>query len=365
MNLKDIAKNKLLKKYPEWEKGEIKPTLNQLKKFAKFTHVGVGKLLLSEPPKEECPIKDFRTLKNDGVARPSPNLLDTIYLCQQRQAWYRDYVVTEGSSPLEYVGSSSLTSNPKHVARKIRTKLNFGEKKRLGLGNWENAQRQMSDAIENIGVLVMNSGIVGNNTKRKLETKEFRGFSLVDDYAPLVFINGSDAKKAQMFTLVHELAHIWLGTTGISNFVLDRTYKDKTEIWCNSVAAEVLVPTESLLNETRKINFGDDKQFKEEIEHLAKVYKVSNLVMLCRLFDTKIITHEPFIKYYYEEMDNYKKSEGGDFYRTTPIRTSKKFSRALINSTLEGGTLYRDAMKLLCLSKASTFDTYAEKIASL
>ena len=121
----------------------------------------------------------------------------------------------------------------------------------------------------------MSSSIVGSNSHRKLDVDEFRGFTLADKYAPLIFINAADSKAAQMFTLVHELAHLWLGESGISDIEAGRIPDKKNEEWCNKVAAELLMP----ISATREA-FQKETPVREEIQRLAKLFKVSSLVVV-------------------------------------------------------------------------------------
>lgn len=201
----------LAKRFPQlpgWESGDARPTLKQLERFAKATYAPIGFLFLQEPPVEQVPIPDLRTVGNRHVERPSPDLLDTVYICQQRQEWYRDFARSEREDPLSIVGSVALTTNVEAAAARIRAALGFDIDERRRIPTWSAALRRFIEQADEVGVLVMVSGVVGNNNRRKLNPDEFRGFALADDLAPLVFINGADSKSAQMFTLAHELAHI-------------------------------------------------------------------------------------------------------------------------------------------------------------
>src|SRR2546427_219191 len=162
----------------------------------------------------------------------NPDLLDTVYICQQRQEWYRDFARSEREGPLPFVGSVALTTNVEAAAARIRTALGFDIEERRRMPTWTDALRRFLEQADAVGVLVMVSGVVGNNNRRKLDPDEFRGFALADDLAPLVFINGADSKSAQMFTLAHELAHIWLGQSALSDVGPASSPSNDVEIWC-------------------------------------------------------------------------------------------------------------------------------------
>lgn len=338
---------------PAWEQGEAQPTLKQMEKFAKATYALMGFLFLAEPPVERVPIPDFRTLASIRVSRPSPDLLDTVYICQQRQEWYRDFARSEGEDRLSFVGSADLTGDIGETAARMRAALGFSIEERRRLPTWTDALRRFVEQADLLGVLVMVSGVVGSNNRHKLDPREFRGFALSDDLAPLVFINGADTKAAQMFTLAHELAHIWLGQSALSDIDPASAPSHRVEIWCNQVAAEFLVPLEDLRNEYRQ-----RAGLQEECGRLARFFKVSTLVILRRLHDAGVMNREDLWQAYDEEVARLQaipRTSGGDFYLTQAARVSKHFARALVVNTLEGQTLHRDAFRLLGFSKLETF----------
>lgn len=351
-------------KLEAWLAGSEVPTLKQLEKFAKDTHTPFGLLFLPEPPDEEVPIPDMRTIANTGVSQPSANLLDTIYQCQRRQEWYRDYALFNGFDEVPFVGSTTIQESPAVVANRIRNVLEFDLTERTSFSSWEKALRQLIDRIEGVGILVMVSGIVGSNTHRKLDPNEFRGFALADPLVPLIFVNGADTKAAQIFTLVHELAHIWLGHSALSDASMAAKSRVEEELWCNQVAAEVLVPLAVLVND-----FGGIVSV-EELQRLAARYRVSTLVVLKRLYDAKALSWEEYLRKYEEEKSRVMSilaarrgdGGGGNYYYTQPLRLSRKFSRAVISSAFEGSTSYRDAYQLLGTKKRATFENLAEEL---
>ncbi len=339
-------------RYDRWERGEAAPTLKQLEAFARATYVPVGYLFLAEPPTERIPIPDLRTVANREVGHASADLLDTIYLCQQRQAWYRDYARSIGDRTQGFVGSVRRNTPVERVAERMRRTLDFDLEARRECPTWTEALRHFIEQADDLGVLVMCSGVVGSNNKRKLDTDEFRGFALVDDYAPLVFINGADTKAGQMFTLAHELAHIWLGESALSDVTPASTPSQQIEVWCNRVAAEFLVPLEVLTQELPR------QEPLADMPRLARRFKVSTLVILRRILDARRIDRPTFERVYNEELTRLRalaKSSGGDFYLTLGARASKRFARALVVSTLEGQSSFTEAFRLLGLRKMATF----------
>jgi len=347
--------SKTFPRLSDWEQGKIHPTLKQLEDYANKTHLPVGVFFLPEPPKEDLPIPDFRIMGTTPYDRPGPDLLETIYICQQRQEWYRDYAKIHGMEPLGFIGSKTLDDDIIQVAIDISTTLHFNFNQRQQTPTWAYALRMFVDQVEKQGIMIMISGVVGSNNYRKLDPEEFRGFLLADELAPLIFINSNDTISAKIFTLAHELAHLWLGKSGVSNMLMDAIPDEKTERWCNQVAAEFLVPLADLRN-----TYHADNNLHTEMERLARRYKVSTLVVLRRIYDMGAIAGKTFWETWNAEFERLLKIErrsgnGGNFYRTLGVRISKRFTRALVASTLEGHTLFRDAFRMLSIKKNSTF----------
>lgn len=354
-HLDEAVIEKNFPRWPQWLSGTAQPTLKQLESFAKKTHTSIGYFFLPDPPEVVCPISDFRTLRDEVPAEPSTELLDTLFLCQQRQQWFRNYSEAYRLENLPFVGGASTANSPEVVANSIRETLGLSFEEQRQLPTWTEALRRLIAKTEESGILVMVSSVVGSNNHRKLLVEEFRGFVLSDNIAPLIFLNGNDSKSAQMFTLAHELAHIWLGESGISAPEAGSVPEQGIERWCNSVAAEVLIP----LDEMRRIHNPNMPVF-EEIQRLARQFKVSTLVALRRLFEAGFINRRTLWKNYRTELERIHSlsegsGEGGNFYHTLGARTSKRFVRALLASTLEGKTLFQDAFHMLGIRKTSVF----------
>ena len=355
--------SKTFKKLSEWESGQSKPTLNQVRKFAQKVHVPEGYLYCSSPPEEPLPVTDFRTFSGKKMTRPSPNLLSTLYDCESRQDWYRDFAMGEGLLELDFIGSATLDDDPTTIAQQIVSTLGFDLEARQSCSSWLDALRFLVRKVDEAGILVMVSGIVGNNTHRRLDPDEFRGFALSDSFAPLIFVNGADTKAAQIFTLAHELAHLWLGDSAlsISGIAIDSRFPPE-EVWCNAVAAEMLVPLEHF-----KLRLQENESLKDSLARLAKLYKVSTLVILRRMLDARHLNHSEYQRAWQAELkllseQNRPDSSGGNFYRSTIFRVGRRFAYALISSANVGKTLSRDAFRLLGIKKADTYDQLAREV---
>ena len=355
----------------DWLEGSLNPTFNQLKDFAQATYTPVGFLFSDEVPGEldRIPddIVDFRVRTGEGSRKPSVNLLDTLTMCRLRQDWYREEMIRLNTVPLELIGQYQMQStNCKKVADFARNELTFDIAARSKLSNHSEALRRFVQHVEDFGILVMRSGIVSNNTKRKLDPGEFQGFALSDQLAPLIFINSANTKAAQIFTLAHELAHLWIGKTSISSDSEISANDNPIETWCNEVAAEFLMPSELV---SEKFNtLVDENDVEKKIKRLARYCFVSRLAIIVRLNRLNLLSDEQFRHFFGKEIKGLGEtrqepaSAGGDYYRNVLVRCSYKFSRTLVESTLAGQTSFTKFLRLLDVTGESALERMAEHL---
>jgi Zn-dependent peptidase ImmA (M78 family) len=352
--------------FPDWDAwiaGKKQPTLKQIEAVSRVTHTPVGFFYLSEPVTVTAPIPDFRRMATQERRELSPDLIDVIHSCQLRQSWYREDLASEGVAPLSFVGSVTTNDDVLETAAKIRTALSLSDNESSRVRTFTDMLRLLRQRIEDNGVLVFISGIVGSDTHRTLDPAEFRGFALTDEYAPVVFVNGADTKAAQIFTLIHEYTHVWLGSSALSD-VGPLPGDNTTEAWCNRVAAEVLVPIGQLW-----IQRQPEVSLQDEITHLARVFKVSTLVVLRRLFDAGVLDHSVYYNAYDRELERLlhieprRTDSGGDFYNSTLVRTGNRFARAVLSSAWEGRTSFTEAMRMLGIRNMSTLRSLSSRLA--
>ena len=356
----DLSGRPQFSKLPAWEQGTLKPTLKQLEAFARAVHVPIGYLFLPEPPEERLPIPDMRTIGDQGIRHPSPDLLDTIYLMQRRQAWLREERIEWDMDLLDFVGSAKLSDDPRGVGGEMRRIIGFTDGWASRVRTWMEAIGILREAIEALGVITVINGVVGNNTHRKLNVKEFRGFALSDEYAPLIFVNGADSKSAQMFTLAHELTHLWLGESALTNAGLVSLPSVELEVWCNRAAAEFLIPERELREYWRDI-----RRSAAPMERIARHFKVSPVVAGRRALDLNLLDRETFFAFYQEYMqrDDQRRPppSGGDFYNTQNNRVGKWFAMQVIRAAKENRISFKEAYDLTGLHGGS-FQEYANRL---
>ena len=345
-------------KLVDWLSGESHPTLRQLEQLARATATPLGYLFLPEPPEERLPIPHFQTLADRPLVRPSPDLLETVQTMERRVAWMGEYLREQGHEPLRFVRSARLGDEPERLAGEIRRTLGLDQGWTAQQSTWSAALRELQSKIEEVGILVVVNGVVGNNNHRKLDVTEFRGFVLVDEHSPLVFVNGADGKAAQMFTLAHEVAHVWFGTSAAFDLRDMQPADDETELACNRVAAEFLVPSDELRQAWPFV-----RQQSDRFKAIARRFKVSELVSARRAQDLDLVTKREFLDFYEEYRQSERRTtaqnqEGGNFYFTQNFRLGRRFAETVVRATGERKLLYHEAYRLTGLY-GKTFDSYA------
>ncbi|WP_448091093.1 ImmA/IrrE family metallo-endopeptidase [Pseudomonas azerbaijanoccidentalis] len=338
----------------EWEAGEAKPTFLQAQKWASVAHIPFGFLFLQQPPVEQLPLPDLRTVGGIAPQRPSLELLDTVRDAIRKQDWYLEYLQHQEHQPLTFVGRFSSRSQVREVVDDIRRVL--GVNPDMARLDYDKYSRALIDAAESAGILVMRSGIALGNTHRKLEVSEFRGFAISNAYAPVVFINSSDAPTARLFTLLHELAHIWIGSSGVS----DGNTADgrDEERFCNAVAGEFLAPEAQF-----RAQWNPDIHWEDNLAPLATRFHISKLAIGRRALDLGYISQAHYSAYYRMILKAFQDEKGGagDYYRNTTAKNSPRLSKAVLTEAMSGRMLLREAGHLLGVQPAK-LRTLASKI---
>lgn len=346
-------------RYPkvlDWLNSVKQPTVRQLEEFSHKVYLPFGYLFLPEPPIETLPFTFFRTgrVATDQV---SLNVQETVRLLKYRQDWLSEYLKETGEEPLPFVGKFGLQHAPEEIAADIRATLKLSPDWASHFPNWSLAKAHLAQQIEELGIVISFNGVVENNNKRKIDPQECRGFVLADEYAPFLFVNNNDSKAAQMFTMAHELAHVWTGQSAGFDSRMMLPADDPMEKLCDSTAAELLVPSLDFRFFWKKI---------PKISAAARHFKVSEIVAARRALDLGLIDREFFFGFYNNFMSRHfeKKSntsDGGDFYKTQKVRLGMPFLSRLNHALKSGKLLHSDAYQLTGL-KGDTFRNLTQKI---
>lgn len=351
----------------KWISGEKEPTFSQIETVSKNINIPFGYFFLDKPPVEECKIVDFRTVDSISIHNPSRDLIDTVDLMSRVQEWMSEYNRDNGASEYVFVGSVKTTDGVIPVANTIREELKLSLNWFADFRNAKEAFNSLRNTIADLGVIVMMNGIVGNNTHRTLNVSEFRAFTLTDPYAPLIFINSRDTDNGKLFSLLHELVHIWIGKDNFYNDTHGISQKvSKEEQFCNAVAAEILVPDSVFIAEW-STKTGSNEMI---IYDLEKKFVCSRFTLLIKAFNTGRIEKTEFnrllnlFKKQFETMQNQKQekiSGGGDFYRTLATKWDRKVIQAMYSGVQSGRNQYRDVYRLTN-TNGKTFHELVRKV---
>ena len=327
-------------KYDIWVSGEDYPTYNQLIELSKIFHIPFGYFYLEKLPERKYPIPHYRTEKK-LLFLPSNELLDTVMFAQKIQEWAKYILLEWGQEKIQFCGKYKDDYNKEKIIEELKTIFDIKNNWASEINKWREAFNYLKEKAEEKGIIVLINGVVGNNTHRKLNVKEFRGFVLYDDIAPVIFINNNDAISAKIFTLIHEVVHILIGESASFDLRNLQSADNKIEKFCDVCTAEFLVPSSELKTQY---------EINNNLEELARYFKVSQIVILRRLLDTQIITQNKFYEQlndlYNQETKDEQKSGGGNFYAITSHRLSKRFLYILNSAVQNNIILYRDMLRV-------------------
>lgn len=321
-----------------WIDGSKQPTIRQLENFANKVSVPFGYLFLKEHPKEVIPITFFRTKNKHHPF--NLNIYDTVLMLQRRQDWLSEQKKEDGCEQLDFIGRFTTDSSLEEVVNYVRGLLGYSPDWAFDKKDQREAVRKLTQAMENAGCFVSFQTQVGNQSKRKIAVEDCRGFALCDAYAPFIFINNADSNTAQVFTLLHEFAHLLLGqSAGDGNEGSD---DNETEKFCDAVAGNLLVDRE-LLHDQWFL-------FPEDYVRLAHKFRVSPLVIAYRALEYAFITENEYWQYYHictnKPVPQKQQSNGGDSYKTAVKRLGYSFLIYIRNAVKSNRLLYSDAYAL-------------------
>ena len=346
-------------KLKEWESGKSLPTMRQARTMSQVYRRPLAAFYLPHPPKDFPLLKDFRTIEGKPP-QYSPPLVFLMRQIQERQVWLREYLKEQGHEQLKFIGSGRSQSSPKKLSKNI-IKTIWGSEKEYSqitsknesipslLNNW-------LIQCEEKGIFISRTSNL--NSHNVIPVKEVRGFVISDKYAPFIFINSGDSKSAQLFTLLHELAHLWLDISGVPDHfsVSYKSEKSSTEFFCNQTAAEILMPEEKIKVFPKMTN---TVQVKEFIEEYHKKFPVSRLSLLVRLKSFSMLSNASFKtlkdqygkeyeKYRVERRKKLKEAEGGPDANLLKIYANgESFTKIVTFSYKEGLISGREASSLL------------------
>lgn len=349
--------NKLMDNISQWLNGTKKPTFNQIEALSRKVNIPLGYFFLQTPPIEQLKLLEYRTVDSIELRNPSRELIDTMNEMENVQNWMKDYRKDLGYDTLPFVGSVKIVENTKSIAKKIRRDLGLDVHWYEKQSNKRTAFNYIRGLMEKCGILIMLNGVVGKNTHRALDVNEFRAFAMVDEWVPLIFINATDSQGAKLFSLMHEAAHIWIGEDDLYN---DRFGKAddvcETEIICNAIAGELLVPEEIFLDKwDEKIKTTTD--IMDFIFELANFFHCGESVIARKALDNRRISSSIYDKIIQDSIRNYnesrknRKNSGGNYYNTMEARLDGSFVRAVCESINMGRISYAEAYRLTNTSR--------------
>jgi Zn-dependent peptidase ImmA (M78 family) len=330
---------KAVAKEPEmiqsWENGRDVPTIKQAEKLAHLYRRPLAVFFLPGIPYDFTVLQDFRSVHHGEF---STALIFMMREVQQKQAWARTALEEDGETVLPFVGRFDRRTSVETVALDIRQTLKVVTSEMNG-----NGLKYWLQKAEEARIFVCLSS--SYHTRMKIDSDVVKGFAIADPYAPFVFLNSDDWENPQLFTLVHELVHVWINQSGISvdtQFGFREVHSstiDPVEVYCNKVAANALLPLDELETEIGSLPLNNFDQVKE----IARKFSVSTLTLLYRLSDSgritdrqlstwKRIADEQFSEFAERHRKLLEQSEGGaNYYLLLARRNGRAFSKMVLD----------------------------------
>ncbi|TXI45389.1 MAG: ImmA/IrrE family metallo-endopeptidase [Lysobacter sp.] len=273
------------------EAGAEPPSRAVLLKMAKQYRRPLLAFYLSHPPGRGDRGQDFRTLPN-AIDPSADAIVDALIRdIRARQQMVRSALEDDEPATLPFIASKGMTDGVATVAADIKTALRFDLRIFRQQKTPDAAFSFLRDSVENLGIFVLLIGNLGSHHSA-IEPEIFRGFALADPIAPFVVVNDQDAKAAWSFTLLHEVAHLWLGETGISG----GKSAQAIERFCNEVASELLLPTTDINAQDWNSVANDFEELQAKITRFARPLNLSYSLVAYRLYRSELIDQEMWEK---------------------------------------------------------------------
>lgn len=342
-------------KINEWISGDSVPTMKQIESLANFLKIPFGYMFLATPPKTNVMKVEFRSIDNK-LPEVSKNLKDTLLEMDRNQSWMSELRQELGWDKLDIIKNFDIKGNDKativEIAKLAKKLLGLEEEWYLNHSTNEKAYNYLRAKLEDAGILVMQNGVVGFDTHRKLELNEFRAFMLYDDYAPLIFVNGTDSTAGKIFSLMHEFVHILYQQDDIIS-ESSRVEIKANERKINQIAAEILIPQEIIKAKWIEL---ENKDELARIDTISKMLKVSSYAVAVKLSEMRMIA-DNIVAVIASRSQNIRRStSGGDFYKNYYAKMSSNFLKSVVSQAESGNLSYTYAFKLLGGIKGNVYN---------
>lgn len=366
----EVACSKLnvpIEKLQSWEQGESLPTMVQAEKAAQLYRRPFAVLFLPKIPRDFTLLHDFRAKSAAPLGTAAVFIMREI---QQKQQWLRELYEENEEEILPFVGRFNQNASPEQVAADILRTLDIDPtryKSTYPLREWIRLVEAQRICVSRISFI---------HSRMKLDSEEFQGFVIADNLAPFIFINSDDYDAPQLFTLVHELAHIWIAKSGVTEVyspgLKAKAQLDHTELFCNEVAANALMPTQAIAAVRSQL------ASYEAITRLATRFGVSTLALLVRSLNLGLISQPTYKSYKaqaeaafrdYERRQaqlreqQKREKKGGPSYHTLQLSKNGRLFTQIVIDAFNGGAIASTQASTLLNTQVNKFSIYENMLS--